>query len=264
MKRGIQEFIQWFHSALIASPIARLYAAVVLTPEKIKTVRIHGTPVKFRLTNSYVNFYVTNFTIFSRNESITQDYLKAALLPGDVLMEIGANLGCYVVWLATAFELKQVSAFEPEAENYAALVDNVRLNDLANVVCLPIAASHRGGYDTFWTRRANAGNASGFTEDYALHGDVSGAYRQIIRTERVDDLVDASIVERPDVVLIDVDGGEVMVLEGMPEALVHARAVIVEVAGETADRVHEILTGKGFALAVEKVQRRGNRIYERG
>ena len=78
--------------------------------------------------------------------------------------DIGANIGAYVIRIANAFHPKKIVAFEPEAVNYSALSENVKLNGLDDVTCLPVAASNQAGYGVFWTEHGAAGNASGFTD----------------------------------------------------------------------------------------------------
>ena len=57
------------------------------------------------------------------------------LEPSDVLYDIGSNVGLYAVY-AAKFRKCTVFAFEPEAQNYALLLENIALNDL-NGRCLP-------------------------------------------------------------------------------------------------------------------------------
>jgi len=78
--------------------------------------------------------------------------------------DIGANIGAYVIRIANAFHPKKIVAFEPEAVNYSALSENVKLNGLDDVTCLPVAASNQAVYGVFWTEHGAAGNASGFTD----------------------------------------------------------------------------------------------------
>ncbi len=260
MKEMLRNLIQTIHLFFLRSFLSRIYVATVIAPAKTKTVEIYGTKCSFSIQNSYVNWYVGNFAGISVNEVQTQKFLLENVRDGDVIYDIGANIGAYVIWLANAFQLKQVVGFEPEAANYFALVENVRHNQRKNITCLPIAAGNQPGYVVFWTEDGTVGNASGFTNDYSVAQE-SGKYAQYVRQEKVDDLVQQGIAEPPDIVLIDVDGGELLVLEGMMESISNSRIVIVEVAKETEEHVHALLSELGFSLELERPQRRGNRIY---
>src|SRR3990167_5131009 len=49
--------------------------------------------------------------------------------PDDVLFDVGANIGVYTVFAAVCMGARVV-AFEPEAQNFAALNLNLSLNDI--------------------------------------------------------------------------------------------------------------------------------------
>jgi len=260
MKAYAKILLQAIHSGLVNSVISRIYVALIVTPKKIRTISYMGTPSKFFVTSSFVQWYVSNFIGISKNELNTQNFLREELRDGDVFYDVGANIGCYVVWVANRFRLKECVAFEPEAINFAALSDNVRLNNGDNVICLPIAASDSAGYVKFWTEDGESGNASGYIEGYAVPQDETRLF-QYVRAERIESLIEAGLLSKPDVVLIDVDGGELNVLTGFGSFLEGCRAVIVEIAAGTEVEVDEILRRHGFSLHLEKTQRRGNRIY---
>ncbi len=61
------------------------------------------------------------------------------LRPGDLMLDVGANVGSYTVLAAGAVGAT-VHAFEPVAEAYAHLADNVRVNALESRVILHRAA----------------------------------------------------------------------------------------------------------------------------
>jgi FkbM family methyltransferase len=59
--------------------------------------------------------------------------------PGDVVIDAGANVGLFCVWLARAEPGCRVQAFEPFAENHRLLEDNIRSARVSNV------EAHRAG-----------------------------------------------------------------------------------------------------------------------
>ena len=67
-------------------------------------------------------------------------------VPGKVLVDIGANVGMYTIWAAKHRQM-DVFAFEPEAQNYAVLNRNIRLNSLDDqVLAFPAAISDKPGF----------------------------------------------------------------------------------------------------------------------
>src|SRR4051812_38102608 len=64
---------------------------------------------------------------------------------GDTVVDIGAQIGVFTVMAARRARRGRVFAFEPHPDNHARLVDNVRLNDLANVVTEQKAVARETG-----------------------------------------------------------------------------------------------------------------------
>lgn len=66
------------------------------------------------------------------NERVyTGNFYKPA--DGDVIVDAGANVGLFSVWLARRYPRCRIVAFEPFAENYELLVRNIRASGVQNV-----------------------------------------------------------------------------------------------------------------------------------
>ena len=257
--KGLLESI---HSFFLNSFLSRLYCALNLSPKKVRNVIYDGKECAFNIPNSFVNWYVRDFRIFWKDEKQTQEYFLKNIRDDDVIYDVGANIGIYIVWFAKLFSLKQIVAFEPEAANYSELLKNIRLNKLSNVIALPIAASNRAGYESYFLQDVKEGNNSGFLGDYEQPGR-SFISKQTVHLETIDTLVQDGLITLPDVVLIDVDGGELSVLQGMSNSLQKCRIVAVEVSEDTRSDVDRFLTDHNFKLSVKKLEDwRGNQIYE--
>jgi hypothetical protein len=77
---------------------------------------------------------------------------------GEVLFDIGANIGLYSIYAAKTGI--KVLAFEPESQNYALLNKNVFLNRCAdNVMCLNVALSDKDSVDYMYIPIFQAGGA---------------------------------------------------------------------------------------------------------
>jgi FkbM family methyltransferase len=138
--------------------------------------------------------------------------MDAVLRPGAVVVDVGANVG-YVTALAAARVGPggRVVAIEPAADNVAVLRENLAANGLANVEIVAAAAGpYSGERDLFLRGAVSAVNS--------LYPD--SCYAAVTRVVpvplvRVDDVVDGPA----DLVKIDVEGGEIEVLAGMPRLL---------------------------------------------
>ena len=64
--------------------------------------------------------------------------------PGDVVVDIGANVGMVSIYIAKRFPVVRVLAFEPIPDNYAHLLTNIAGNGVTNVVPHQMAVTSDG------------------------------------------------------------------------------------------------------------------------
>lgn len=188
-------------------------------------------------------------------EPDTVEWVETFLKDGDVLFDVGANVGAYSL-VAAKFHAGRVRvyAFEPAFANYVQLCKNVILNDCQRaVVPLPLALSDRTTVDTFNYRDLIPGSAL-HTFGEAV-GDDGEAFRpefnQHVLSYRVDDLVRQFPVPAPDHLKIDVDGLEAKVLDGARETLAagRVRSIIVELREDrNGPEIERQLAAAGFRL----------------
>jgi FkbM family methyltransferase len=148
---------------------------------------------------------------------------RALLRPGNVCIDVGANIG-YFTLLASRLVGPdgRVHAFEPEPAAVAALEANVGLNHMTNVAVHAVAAGESEREAVIGAPPpGNAASAS-----LAAAGEPGSP----IRVRRVDAVVPAQDLRRARLVKIDVEGAEADVLHGLEPAFeAGARpAVIVE------------------------------------
>lgn len=151
--------------------------------------------------------------------------------PGDVLYDVGANMGQYS--LLAARRGVRVHAFEPESQNFALLCRNIAVNKLGELVTpWAIALSDHSGFEPFHVQQLLAGNSCnsfGESVNYHLQPKEYG-FKQGCYGCRMDYFAGSSGVgERPTYIKIDVDGLEHKVLVGADkECLKYAKSVLVE------------------------------------
>ena len=140
--------------------------------------------------------------------------LLAALEPGMVFFDVGANLGYYTLLASSKIEtVGQVHAFEPSPAQFKHLSLNVQLNRASNVTLNNCALDENSGErDLFLTTGWNQG----------LHS--LGRGDQHSRSCRVqcltlDGYVAGIGLTRLDVLKIDVEGAEMLVLHGAEQTL---------------------------------------------
>ena len=179
-------------------------------------------------------------------------WLRSALRTGEVLYDVGANVGAYSL-LASALHggAVDVIAFEPSATNYAQLCRNLALNQWSGrIIPLPVALSETRGLVMF--------GYSDLATGAALHsvGDVSSAasmpYVQRVMGMPLDELIHEFGLPEPNAIKIDVDGAERGVIRGAAATLRAAtlRSVLIELEEDTEEfmEIQERLTEAGFSL----------------
>jgi FkbM family methyltransferase len=141
----------------------------------------------------------------------------AAQRPGDVVVDVGANLGYFTLLSALAeAPPSAVFAFEPAADNVELLHANLELNGCRDRVDVVHGAlAQEAGAGTLWRSGANAGDHQIYHGD----GDRDG---ERIRLLRGDEFL-APRVPHIDLLKVDTQGSEVAVLRGLWPLLERSR-----------------------------------------
>jgi FkbM family methyltransferase len=178
-----------------------------------------------------------------------QAALHDLIRPGDTVYDVGANIGYVTLLLGRAAgEAGRVYAFEALPENVARLRANVTLNGMqARVMVMPGAVTQASGPVRFYVHASGgmgkaAGSAGRTDEPYPSEISVPGL--------SLDEFAYARGNPPPQVVKMDIEGGEVLALPGMRRVLAEARPVmLMELHGpESARLAWETLTAAGYDL----------------
>jgi len=180
------------------------------------------------------------------------DYVE----PGDVVFDIGANVGAYAIYMAQRYQgMIKVFAFEPACGSYASLCHNIALNHCEGcVVPLPVVLASAPGWTLFRYRSLEAGHAlhaSGERLPGKTDGFVEGrpVYEQPMLAVTLDQLCFGQGLPLPQHIKLDVDGAELDVLQGSEEVLQSPglKTLLVEMAQEEdAAAVQSLLGSHGF------------------
>lgn len=160
-------------------------------------------------------------------EPETTQFLVSVLRPGDAFVDVGTHVG-YFSSLAAAVvgPAGKVVSFEPEADNFARLLDNLRLNSFAHVEPVNMAVGEAEGEAEFFVNADNDGGHALW--DVGLHA-FNRLSREAPRSRRVKvTSLDAFLGDRDlpplRAIKIDAEGAEQQVLRGA-ESLLRARPV---------------------------------------
>jgi len=183
-------------------------------------------------------------------EPFTVDWIES-IEPGDVLYDIGANVGPYSLIAAKATGNRaRVFAFEPSPSTFRDLFRNVILNDCAeSITPLPLALWSENRVLSFKFHLFRSGAAK-----HRLATDLDAGHPRVARVVgvRLDDLVERFGLPVPTHAKIDVDGGELEVLRGAMRTLKRPewRSILIELelGGETEQNraAKALLADAGF------------------
>ena len=177
---------------------------------------------------------------FGSYESRKQQLIAGVLKPGQVMYDVGANVGLYSLLASAAVGPDgRVFAFEPVEENVRYLERHLKLNGISNCCAVRAAVSSKDGAEPF-----------DFWNDRSM-GRLSALGTERVPTIRLDSFLAADPVKRrPDFVKIDVEGGEARVLEGAV-SLLKENSPIVSVATHSPEldlHCNKLLTSLGYTV----------------
>jgi FkbM family methyltransferase len=167
-------------------------------------------------------------------EVSVQEAFRRRLGEGDVLYDVGANIGFFALMGSRLVGAGgRVYAFEPAPANVAAIRENIALNAIANTEVVDAAVGAEPGRerlllvdDASWSR----------LESQGWHPRTEQALEVEVIT--IDELVASGRARPPSVVKLDVEGSEIDVLNGMRRTIAEHRPTIVcELHGTHAEFV---------------------------
>ena len=130
--------------------------------------------------------------------------------PGDVVIDIGANIGIVALYLAKKHPGIRIIAIEPVPTTFRHLQENLGLNGVSNVTALNCAVT-RDGRDL--TMIVNPGHSGGST-GHLRNMKQPGHYNLTVRSRTLDGIFDEYVPDRCRLLKIDCEGAEYEILTG--------------------------------------------------
>lgn len=179
-------------------------------------------------------------------EADVMKLMTRTLRPGDVVVDVGANVGFHTVLASRLVgPAGRVYALEPMPWTLRVLRANLARHQCANVEVLSVAAGDEAGSMRLAVREHERSSAR-LTPDEEPGIDVE--------TARLDDLLPAVAAQ---LVKVDVEGAEPVVLRGAHELLQRSAPLVVvefrnapHLRGESADEVLRYYESLGFELCL--------------
>ena len=209
--------------------------ALVVIPDITVPIKVHPIGWMTIRLKQHRLFWTRDFLT---REAFMLGALKRLIRPGDVVYDVGANIGLYTRFIAH-FGASRIIAFEPKAENRKLLSLNVVG---LPVEIIPLALADRDGEEDFqvdnvWSytgvlNRVAGGLPSVGRRYYGLPPLV-----ERVSVARLDGLQHLS---PPNLIKFDVEGAEALVLGGANRSLQqHRPRLVIEMHGQTETLPHD-------------------------
>ncbi len=197
-------------------------SAVYLIPDIPWTVKVPTLgPLRIRLRRHRWFLYQD----FRKSDAVMIDIFRRLVRPGDVVFDVGANIGVYTRYVLHALNASSVVAFEPMSGNLELLRENVRLGEVSDRCrVLELALGSVDGDEDLQIDDLTSGTAvldsisGGKPSEGRRHHGLPPAVERV-RVRRLDTLMQAETLPAPNVIKIDTEGAEALVLDGARETL---------------------------------------------
>jgi FkbM family methyltransferase len=170
-----------------------------------KSVRAQG--YKFFIDRR--DFKVSSYLLKNKvHEPLETDLVKNQINKGDVVIDVGANIGYYaLIFAGLVGENGKVFAFEPDPDNFALLNKNVKENKFKNVVLINKAVSDKSGKTTLYLSENNKG-------DHRIYDSGEKRKSIVVNVVCLDDFLKDK-KDKINFIKMDIQGAEGNAIKGM-------------------------------------------------
>lgn len=165
----------------------------------------------------------------------------------ETVLDVGAFSGIYSLCAASFNPDCRIYAVEAARRTYGRLLVNIQTNGLSRRIT-PINQAISADRGTVRFQRFRGENILGVGDGFVAKGIAAQAIDEIVETIGLDQLCDERSI-RPDLIKIDIEGAEVLALDGMRHLLEAVRPVLlIEVTPDTAPDVHRRLSDARYTV----------------
>ena len=221
----------------------------------IRVTKVEKFNIRYSLISSIE--YLLRYKESYRSEKLTVDWIQKFIMPGDIVWDVGANVGAYSLLMALNFKAAKkgcVYAFEPEASNFYSLNRNIMENQLDNyIIPICLALSDKVGVENFYLSSNAVGAATHGLRDPKSDGiKFNPVHVQGVFELSGDYLIGISPRLLPNHLKIDVDGFEGQVIDGVTELLknLNLKSILIEISDDVSKGyVEKKIISSGFMIS---------------
>ncbi len=157
------------------------------------------------------------------------DACKKFLKNGDVFYDIGANVGYMSIEIATIFKDQvEIISFEPQPLLAHAIALSSKLNEFNNLYVFDLMLGEKRG------------EADLYIGSHSIHASAVAREKHSVRIKRpvatVDFMVETGCIPPPNVIKLDIEGGELSALSGARKTIASYRPHIIFESDENMER----------------------------
>lgn len=130
---------------------------------------------------------------------------------GDIVLDLGGNIGLFCIYLAKKFPEITIFTFEPLLINYENLIYNIVENGVKNVIPFYRAITGDGRRVQIAAPKKTSGGAS-LRFDRSYEGDPNLIYQSRVDSWTLDELISFLGIEKVKLLKMDVEGSEYEIL----------------------------------------------------
>ena len=166
---------------------------------------------------------------YGHYEKTLGDLVKKILKPGDVFLDIGANIGYFSMLAANKEPTSKIFSFEPVRKLFQKLEENILVNNMSNITAVNIAIGDTDEEKELFISAADNLGMSSFQPPENYSGK-----KEIVKVVSIYRWFKTAGLSRIDLVKLDIEGSELAALKGMQEVLQNFKPVVIaEINPET-------------------------------
>ena len=196
--------------------VKRIYNLLynIIMPREIALISVQGSKMYVNTRDCWIGPYLLVDGSYEKYET---ELFKKLIKPGQVVVDIGANIGYYTLIASRlAGEAGRVYAFEPGPESFKLLLKNIRINNCANIIPVLKAVADRSAKTKLYLHNIDYCTVS-LAED-----NIRPLKGYSIDTETValdEFFVDTAKEQKIDVIKTDAEGAEGLIIAGAERVL---------------------------------------------
>lgn len=182
-------------------------------------------------------------------EDIQKDihkFLEVEINDGDLILDIGANVGVFAIAAAKKYPRARILAIEPMQYNVDNLMRNISNNKCDNIVVMPTAVMHVDGSVVINHCRQNAGSAS-VMAIYKNQGTV------MVPCYRLENILSMFRIQKVKFMKMDIEGAEYPILEDF-KCWDHIERAAIDMHRNSSDVEESLRFGRGVIKKVHETR----------